>query len=187
VCPTRGPMCLISLEVTVCCVESSYVTRCLASWDVMLASVGRTSDAKERLIRSGGELVHQRGYSAVSVSDACSEAGVQKGSFYHFFESKVDFVASVIDEYSSRTATAFVDLASGDAPPLDRLQAYLDGACRFHAQLQVTYGKVLGCPIGNLAIEMNTLEAELQAKVENDPSVLDNVPQAVFKMIGATA
>jgi len=195
--------------------------------------VGRTSDAKERLIRSGSELVHQRGYSAVSVGDTCAEAGVQKGSFYHFFDSKVDFVAAVIDEYTSRTAAAFDELATGDAPPLERLSAYLENACRFHADLQKTYGQVLGCPIGNLAIEMSTLEAELrtkvdselrgnreafasclreavergdiaeldveqgaraiqaqlygtvmQAKVENDPNVLDQVHQAVFKVIG---
>lgn len=132
--------------------------------------MGRTSDAKERLLRTGGELIHQRGYSAVSISDACAEAGVKKGSFYHFFPSKVDFMASVIADYSARTATAYDEVAHGDAPPLDRLAYYLDGIKTYHIELQGLYGKVVGCPIGNLALEMSTLEAELRTSVRDELS-----------------
>jgi TetR/AcrR family transcriptional regulator, transcriptional repressor for nem operon len=195
--------------------------------------MGRTSDAKERLLRTGGELIHQRGYSAVSINDACAEAGVKKGSFYHFFPSKVEFMASVIDDYSNRTASSYGELAHGEDPPIERLSTYLDGIRTYHEDLQRLYGAVVGCPIGNLALEMSTLEAELrdsvrvelaenrvafetcvqqaigrgdihpmdtnaaaraiqaqiqgmvmQAKVEDDPGVLDDLRPTVLRLLG---
>ncbi len=58
--------------------------------------MGRVSDAKEHLIESGKQLMHARGYTAVSVQDLCQHAGVNKGSFYYFFPAKRDLVLAVI-------------------------------------------------------------------------------------------
>ena len=60
--------------------------------------MGRHSDARERLIEAAGELWHTRSYADVGVSEICDHAGVQKGSFYHFFSSKRDLALAVIDE-----------------------------------------------------------------------------------------
>jgi TetR/AcrR family transcriptional repressor of nem operon len=50
--------------------------------------MGRTSDAKERLIEAMIELIWTGSYGSTSVDQICERAGVKKGSFYHFFESK---------------------------------------------------------------------------------------------------
>lgn len=127
--------------------------------------MGRTSDARERLLDSGTELIHERGYTAVGVNEICSQAGVKKGSFYHFFPSKVELAVGVIDRYAADTEAALVDLAHGEAPPLERLRSYVDRVRQGQIEQRKSCGKVLGCPIGNLALEMSTQEPELRDRL----------------------
>ncbi|MEW1590357.1 helix-turn-helix domain-containing protein, partial [Micromonospora vinacea] len=50
--------------------------------------MGRTSDAKNKILDAAATLIEQRGYTALGVAEICAAAGVPKGSFYYFFESK---------------------------------------------------------------------------------------------------
>ena len=43
--------------------------------------MGRTSDAKERLIRAAMDLFFTRSYTAVGVQELCKAAAVKKGKF----------------------------------------------------------------------------------------------------------
>lgn len=43
--------------------------------------MGRTSDAKERLLQVGFDLIWNQSYGAVSVDQICERADVNKGSF----------------------------------------------------------------------------------------------------------
>ena len=61
--------------------------------------MGRTSDARERLIEEASRLFHQRSYEGVGVQELCDAAEIHKGSFYHFFKSKDELAAAVIDAY----------------------------------------------------------------------------------------
>ena len=54
--------------------------------------MGRTSDARERLIATAIELIRARSYESVGVDALCNHAQVKKGSFYHFFPSKQDLM-----------------------------------------------------------------------------------------------
>ena len=57
--------------------------------------MGRTSE--EKLISSAIDLIGQRSYSSVGVQELCKHAGVKKGSFYHFFESKKELTIISLD------------------------------------------------------------------------------------------
>ncbi len=109
--------------------------------------------------------MHERGYTAVGVSEVCSRAGVKKGSFYHFFPSKLELALAVIDRYSAGTETAWEELVNGEAAPLERLAAYADSVRAAQTELHESCGRVLGCPIGNLALEMSTQEPELRDRL----------------------
>ena len=45
-------------------------------------------NTKQRLLDTAIELIWEQSYGAVSVDHICERAGAQKGSFYHFFQSK---------------------------------------------------------------------------------------------------
>ncbi|WP_170335416.1 TetR/AcrR family transcriptional regulator [Ruegeria arenilitoris] len=55
--------------------------------------------ARQKIVSAGQALVGQRGFSAVGLSEILKSAGVPKGSFYHFFESKDAFGVALLEEY----------------------------------------------------------------------------------------
>ena len=84
--------------------------------------VGRTSNAREKLIQTAMQLIWQRGYGAVGVSALCREAGVKPGSFYYFFPSKRDLVLAALEENWRLTeANVLKPAFSADVAPDKRL------------------------------------------------------------------
>lgn len=128
--------------------------------------MGRVSDAKERLLASGRELIHQRGYTAVGVSELCAAAEVKKGSFYHFFPSKLELALEVVDGYWQDSKLLYGTLADPSIPPLERLSRYTAQVIRHHTASHRQCGQVLGCPLGNLTLEMSTQEPQLQQRLQ---------------------
>ena len=68
--------------------------------------MGRTSDAREKILSAAQSLIELRGYSALGVAEICKAADVPKGSFYYFFESKEALALAVIDEHWAEPASA---------------------------------------------------------------------------------
>src|SRR2546429_9324960 len=60
--------------------------------------MGRVSDAKERLMGAVRELIWEGSYGSTTIDQICEKAGVKKGSFYYFFDSKADLAVAAIDE-----------------------------------------------------------------------------------------
>ena len=129
--------------------------------------MGRTSDARSRLIESAFALWFRRSYADVGVSEICAEAGVQKGSFYHFFPSKTDLAIAVVDgvEQRFRTEIAGPYLNNPDVPPLERLERLIEYHYAFAVANKAETGHVWGCPIGNLAIELSTQDEVLRERL----------------------
>lgn len=49
-------------------------------------------DTKKRIYLSGVKLISDKGFLNVTIDDITSEAGVSKGSFYSYFESKEELI-----------------------------------------------------------------------------------------------
>jgi AcrR family transcriptional regulator len=68
------------------------------AWDALLASrlsETATGQPRERLLAVARVAFARRGYEGVSVGEICDDAGIAKGSFYRYFDSKDDiFVAA---------------------------------------------------------------------------------------------
>lgn len=56
-------------------------------------------DTKHKIIRVSFELFLEKGFSEVSTNDIIREAGITKGGFYHYFKSKEDLIAEVIEKF----------------------------------------------------------------------------------------
>ena len=60
--------------------------------------MGRVSDAKERLMEAVRELIWTGSYGSTTIDQICDRAGVKKGSFYYFFDSKAELAAAALTE-----------------------------------------------------------------------------------------
>lgn len=58
-------------------------------------------DTRQHILAVGYQLVTQKGFSAVGLSQLLQQAGVPKGSFYHYFASKEQFGKALIEDYFS--------------------------------------------------------------------------------------
>ncbi|WP_299213340.1 TetR/AcrR family transcriptional regulator [uncultured Aquimarina sp.] len=54
---------------------------------------------KEEILEVGYQVIRKNGYHHVGINQILKEAGIPKGSFYNFFESKEDFAKQVIQYY----------------------------------------------------------------------------------------
>ena len=128
--------------------------------------MGRVSDAKPRLKGAVMELIWKGSYGATTIDQICEKAQVKKGSFYYFFDSKVELAVAALDEEWSEKRPELDSVFSPTVAPLQRLRKYCDLMYKFQAEIQQKYGHVLGCPLFSVGSEVSTQEDALQRKIE---------------------
>lgn len=129
--------------------------------------MGRTSDARQRILTEACQLIHQRGYNALGVADICAAAGTPKGSFYHFFESKQALTLAVVETHWQEQHQHWqAILEESTAPPLKRLQTLFEQTAAQQHSIREKNGVVIGCMFANLALELSTQDKQIQAHLE---------------------
>ena len=122
------------------------------------------SDTRERIVTTALDLFHHRSYSSVGVKEICDSAGIQKGSFYHFFPSKRDVALAVVDRMTEVWAERVVAQAfDPKIVPLARLDRLVELSHAWQCQARSTDGAMPGCLFGNLALEVSTSDEVLRA------------------------
>jgi TetR/AcrR family transcriptional repressor of nem operon len=128
--------------------------------------VGRTSDARERLITATIDLVWRSSYGAVGVDAICEEAGVKKGSVYHYFASKDELIVAALDAHFESRRPILDAIFSPSKPPLQRLRDYLGHSYERQAEVRKKYGRVLGCFHNSVGTECIQERPDVAAKVQ---------------------
>src|SRR5216117_1741885 len=102
--------------------------------------MGRVSDAKERLMEAVKELIWTGSYGSTTIDQICDKAGVKKGSFYYFFDSKAELAAVALEQDWQRRRIELDSLFSPTIPPLDRLKRYCDYGYRLQSEISAKCG-----------------------------------------------
>lgn len=128
--------------------------------------MGRTAtDTKATLIETAKDLIWQNSYASVSVDDICNAAGAKKGSFYHYFPSKVELAIAALDDHFKETKTIFDDVFSPTRPAYERFELLAHAAIENQRMTLEKYGKVCGCPFATLGSEMAGQEDKISEKI----------------------
>jgi TetR/AcrR family transcriptional repressor of nem operon len=128
--------------------------------------MGRVSNGKEKLMDAVVELIWTGSYGSTTIDHICEKAGVRKGSFYYFFESKADLAEAALSREWSLRRPELDAIFSPTVPPLERLKKYCAHNHHFQAEIFKKYGCVLGCPLFSLGAEVSTQEDKLQRKLQ---------------------
>jgi TetR/AcrR family transcriptional repressor of nem operon len=91
---------------------------------------GHREEVRKKIVDSARRLFNRSGFENVSVDSIMAHAGLTRGGFYSYFESKSDLYAEVLGcfftdpNWKSRWEGVHVDLASPEAGP-QIVRAYL--------------------------------------------------------------
>ena len=129
--------------------------------------MGRVSDAREKLRKAITELIWSGSYGSTTIDQICDRAGVKKGSFYYFFESKAALAEEAIQTEWEEYRVKLDGVFSPSLPPLERFHRYCESEYALQVELKQQYGYALGCPLCTLGTEISTLEASLRQKVND--------------------
>src|ERR1700691_4431566 len=115
-------------------------------------SMPKPSSTRDRLVESARYLLWERGFAGTSMADLLAHAGVNSGSFYHFFESKEALLRAVLETYIEMLRPMGIDPAFARSDdPVARIFAVLGGYRERILQTDCQYG----CPLGRLALEID--------------------------------
>jgi AcrR family transcriptional regulator len=116
---------------------------------------------RQRLLSAGHEEVYLHGFHGASLGAILQRAGVTKGAFFHYFASKNAFGYAIVDEVLAQMITAqWVSPLEASHDPLATISA------EFERGIEVLKSQqpILGCPLNNLAQEMNPLDAGFRTR-----------------------
>ncbi|SAK99779.1 TetR family transcriptional regulator [Caballeronia fortuita] len=110
---------------------------------------------RSELIRLGVAILTEKGFHNFSLDELVALAGVPKGSFHYYFNSKDAYCLEVIQAYHAYFARK-LDMHLNDASlsPLERIKAFTEDAAigmERHAFRR-------GCLVGNLSQELAALD-----------------------------
>ncbi|HEX7251673.1 MAG TPA: TetR family transcriptional regulator [Thermoanaerobaculia bacterium] len=120
---------------------------------------------RARIVETAARLFHEQGFAATGVSTILREANVLSGSLYHFFPGKDALLDAVLDRYLERLDPDLLARARAvTRDPIERVFALLD---LYQRGMEMT-GCTMGCPIGNLALEVGDSHDEARKKIEQN-------------------
>ena len=126
----------------------------------------KTCETKDKLLQVGFDLIWDSSYGSVSVDDICKRAGINKGSFYHFFPSKADLVVEAYEEHWKEKRPEMDRIFSPQVPALERMQAFCHYIYAGQKEKAKQYGHVCGCPFASVGSEIATQDEKLRSKSE---------------------
>lgn len=114
---------------------------------------------RRKLVEAGVELIRVRGFHGTTVDDICQAAGVTKGGFFHYFESKEDVAETALATFDEARNEIYREAPFREvADPLERVFGRLD----FDRELIESSGKSKGCLAGMLAQELAVSRKEFR-------------------------
>src|SRR5262245_14300452 len=115
-------------------------------------------DTRERMIRTTGRLLRQRGYHGTGLNQIVAEADAPKGSMYfHFPGGKAQLAAAAVDHYSERVLRVLHDLVVEHGAEAAGMTAYLDRMAEGFDRV----GYEEGCTVATVAAEAAPSEPRL--------------------------
>lgn len=118
---------------------------------------------RDRLLEVGAQAISDLSFNGCGLAEILRRAGVPKGSFYHYFESKEDFGVALIERESDEYVRCMRPLVEDHArSPIARLRAVFETG----REECIRNGPARRCLIPKLALETARLSEPVHAAVK---------------------
>lgn len=129
-------------------------------------------DKKTRIIEASIELFAKQGYHTTSVQQIAQEAGVAKGSFYNYFDSKDQLILSIYEYYSDLIQDQMASAKAQLDDPREALKRQLD---IFFDLLRSRKSLIIMLLQGQVTIEKDIEKFIHEARLQNFKWVSENL------------
>ncbi|PAZ10908.1 TetR family transcriptional regulator [Streptomyces sp. SA15] len=137
----------------------------------------RTTDTRRIILDTAQRIMARKGYSAVGINEVLAEAGVPKGSFYHYFASKDAFGEAILKSYfADYLADMDGILAGSGQSAAERLMAYWQ-QWRETQSLEECQGKCLAVKLGAEVADLS--ESMRLALKEGTSAIVDRIERTI--------
>jgi AcrR family transcriptional regulator len=110
----------------------------------------RDPDRRQRILDAAADLVAERGYHEVGMTDIGAAAGITGSAIYRHFDGKSDVLVTMFDRVIDDLSGGAAAIAESTADPLLALRALIQGQIRFviddRTLAQVYYHEVANLP-----------------------------------------
>ncbi|MCG8416232.1 MAG: TetR/AcrR family transcriptional regulator, partial [Pseudomonadales bacterium] len=120
------------------------------------------NQSREMLLEVGQQLFINSSFNSVGLNDILREAGIPKGSFYHYFESKEDFGLQVVEFYAQQNVEQLeAVLAKQNLSPYQKLKTFFQDNVQHFEEVEFCQG----CLMANLSQELADVNERLRCKI----------------------
>ncbi|WP_207061951.1 TetR/AcrR family transcriptional regulator [Motiliproteus sp. SC1-56] len=131
----------------------------------------KQAQTRELLLQNGLELFNRQGYHGTGLKEILAAAGVPKGSFYHYFDSKEHFAVEIIHHYRALEFKRWESKIKGSEG--DRLAEMRRCISTLIDEYDAQEQKV-GCLIANLSGELAACSPYFRSAIQaSSEEVLD--------------
>ena len=125
-------------------------------------------DTRETLVRTAERLMLRDGYSATRVDDVILQAGLSKGSFYHFFDGKDALGLAALEHFcADRVGRLAAGPYANETDPVRRARGFLEHASRVAADLWTT-----GCLLASLSADAAGSDRAISSALRKRTNIL---------------
>lgn len=121
------------------------------------------NETREHLLTTGETLCLQRGFTAMGLSQLLTQAGIPKGSFYYYFQSKEAFGVALLERYFVRYLHEVeLQLSQSSGTVSERLLEHFRHALEVFEQ----QGHIVGCLSVKLSAEVCDLSEPMRIALQ---------------------
>ena len=80
---------------------------------------------QEQLFNTAAALFAEKGYHGTSIKDLARAIGLQKGSLYHYFNSKEELLFRLLDEYVTEALDNIEAICALEIAPVEKLRRFM--------------------------------------------------------------
>lgn len=133
----------------------------------------QATNTDQKILDAALRLMLSKGYPATTVDEICAEAGVSKGSFYHFFKNKEELGLAALARFYRRGVKEMQEGPFAQlADPLERAFGFVD-----HIEAKSKFLWTDGCLLGGFATDL----------AETNPAVREEVSRMFAQIAGGMA
>ena len=158
-------------------IMSAYARRA-ASSSLLKTPRASSKATKGKIVEKAERLFWFQGYEATSLNDLVEKAGLSKGAFFHYYDSKQAIAGDVIDKYAAEQMKDVLQKHLADGVPVKTSLRNWVGAIFENYKAFKFKG---GCLLGNMALELSDANDAAREQIKGHFLEIENILVSALK------